>query len=439
MVGNKSMTNTAVHYTEPKAGFAFLCLLLYTVVLFIRPQEWSSGGASFPFPRVMLILAFLGYLVSLKPKPVGHIGTCLILMIIVILLSGLRNGWFGGAVTEAIDFFIYGVLPFLLYAGLANTRNRQLWLFVVMQIASMFMLHHGITQKASPDGIGWTGAGLSQGTRITYVGFFNDPNDLGMFLIMNMPLAIYFAKLSDKLIVKLLFYSICVGLFYGVLLTNSRGALLGSMSLVVLLIYFRYGAIKTFFVGAILAPVAYVLMSMFRTIDSKEESAYGRIEAWYDGVQMFKSRPLLGVGKGGFVEHHHLTAHNSYVLVMAELGTLGYVLWFVAVATGLIMLIRVLQLNEKVKELSEDVKKDVFLAKCLLFSFTGFLTTAFFLSRTYIVFLYIFLGLSFALYLRVLSAHPEVSYGVIQGLWGKLISFAIVSLIGLYFIIIILL
>ena len=58
-------------------------------------------------------------------------------------------------------------------------------------------------------------------------------------------------------------------------------------------------------------------------ISNGDDSAYGRVEAWYEGIQMFKSSPVFGVGKGMFTDFNNLTAHNSYMLVLAELGFVG--------------------------------------------------------------------------------------------------------------------
>jgi O-antigen ligase len=57
------------------------------------------------------------------------------------------------------------------------------------------------------------------------------------------------------------------------------------------------------------------------------ESGEFRLESWAAGFDMIRQAPLLGVGKGMFVQYHFLTAHNSYVLAAAELGLVGYVLW----------------------------------------------------------------------------------------------------------------
>ena len=52
-----------------------------------------------------------------------------------------------------------------------------------------------------------------------------------------------------------------------------------------------------------------------------------RAEAWATGLDMFKHSPIFGVGARLFNEHHFLTAHNSFVLTLAELGLIGMMLF----------------------------------------------------------------------------------------------------------------
>jgi O-antigen ligase len=42
---------------------------------------------------------------------------------------------------------------------------------------------------------------------------------------------------------------------------------------------------------------------------------------------MFHHNPIFGVGPRNFGEHHFLTAHNSYVLTLAEMGLVGMFLF----------------------------------------------------------------------------------------------------------------
>ncbi len=433
-MNNKKMTRELPEKIKRNSNFAFFCLLLYSIALFIRPQDWASSvdGSPTPIARYFLIAAFAGYLIFQEQKIWGYQGWFLFLLLLIIPVSGLRNGWFGGGINEAIDFFIQCLIPYLLYSGLVNTQRKQHWVLIILALASATMLHHGISQTLSPEGIAWSGMQSFRGGRIRFLGFFNDPNDLGMFFVMNIPLLMYLKTLTQSRILKLVFFILTLGLLYGIYLTNSRGALLGAMSLIVTFFYFQYGKIKFFSLSLFFAPIAYYAMSMFRTIDSDESSAAGRVNAWYSGIQMFKSRPLLGVGKGQFVEHHYLTAHNSYVLVMAELGILGYIFWLTSIALSLSMLITIFNLSKEKYKDNPELLLDILFAKCLFFSFVGFMTTAFFLSRSYIIYLYVFIGFVSALYFRVLQSAPEISVVTNPKNMTSLLMIVISSLIGLY-------
>jgi O-antigen ligase len=424
---------------DNSSNIGFFFLIIYTIALFVRPQEWSYNPDPFPIARIFLILSFSFYILAHRPKVMGYQGWLLVAMVLLIPLSGLRNYNFGEGFYQAQNFFIYSIVPFLLFASLASTQKKQNYIFFIMAIACTVMLHHGISQILSPEGIGWSGELLSQGTRITFLGFFNDPNDLGMFFLMNIPIVYYLRSTIKSSLVSFALFVLTIGLVYGIFLTNSRGALVGFMALLVTYFYFRYGKIKTFFMVLVMTPIAFIVMTLFRTIDSQEESANDRISAWYEGIQMFKYRPLFGIGKGQFVEAHGLTAHNSYVLIWAELGTLGYLLWFMTISLTVVMLYKIMSLKTEIYKKQPEIIQDIFLARCLLLSFVGFLTTAFFLSRTYVVFLYVFLGISFALIYRVKKQVNELNEFENGKLLMQLATLGFISLIALYIIITILL
>lgn len=431
------MTRSFPQKDSRHSTLGFIFLLLYSVALFIRPQEWSFTADTLPVARFFLMLAFFFFLVSQKPKMCGYQGLFLIGIALIIPISGLRNYDFMGGVNDSVDFIIYSVIPFLLFSSLLLTEKRQRLFFLVLVVACAIMMHHGISQKMSPEGMGWSGELLSQGTRITYLGFFNDPNDLGMFFLMNIPILFYLKGTSSSFIIKLVAFVMIFLLIYGVYLTNSRGTLVGLMAMIYTYMFFTFGKTKTIIAGAVLAPAAYFAMTLFRAIDSQEQSANDRIQAWYEGVQYFKYRPLFGIGKGEFVQSHGLTAHNSYVLMWAELGTLSYLLWFAAIYLTLFMLFKGFSLKKE--KYSEAIQRDIFLSKCLFFSFMGFLSTAFFLSRTYIVFLYIFLGLGVAVFYRLEKNVDELQTINWKQEVMRAFGLGLLSLIGLYFIIIILL
>lgn len=361
-----------------------------------------------PIARTILIFTFIFYLALQKSKVWGYQAWFILGLTVSTQFSGLRNFAIADGFVQAQSIFIYSLLPVLLYSGYLNTQKKNNYVLLVMAVACIVMLHHGIGQKFSPDGIGWTGEELSQGTRITYIGIFNDPNDLAMYFIMCIPLMFYLMRHTELVLMKVTYFSLIIGLHYGVFLTNSRGGLVGLLTLGLCYFYFQFGKLKTILLTLVTMPAAYLVMSKFRTIDASEDSAQGRIHAWFEGIQMFKYRPITGIGKGEFIEVHARTAHNSYVLILAELGILGYTLWFMSIGLTLLMLHRVFTLDREKYKDNKEVLADMFLAKCLLFSFMGYLSTAFFLSRSYIIFLFVFIGISCALFHRVQKHAPKI-------------------------------
>ena len=103
-------------------------------------------------------------------------------------------------------------------------------------------------------------------------------------------------------------------------------------------------------------------------------------------MQLLRSNPLFGVGYGNFTEHFQLTAHNSFVLCFSELGLIGYFFW-----VGLIVL--VFRELTQAAALSAPDSEEKRWAVLLRLSLLGFLTCAWFLSRTYQPTLYILLAI----------------------------------------------
>jgi hypothetical protein len=104
---------------------------------------------------------------------------------------------------------------------------------------------------------------------------------------------------------------------------------------------------------------------------------------------MFKASPVFGVGQGQFVEHHFLTAHNSFVLTVGELGFIGFFLFTSMVYLTFKSLIGGLM---RLKDIPGTEAADVW-GMALLASFSGILFQSNTLSFAYHSVLWIFLGL----------------------------------------------
>ena len=235
--------------------------------------------------------------------------------------------------------------------------------------------------------------------RARALGYMNDPNDLAQSLVAAMPL-LWAAWAYRRALRNFIFIALpTAALLYGVFLTKSRGALLSVLAITLLFARLHMQRFRrtlpvviTICFGAILVAADF---SGGREFSSEEGSAAGRIEAWGAGLGMLREHPLFGVGYARFVEHHVLTAHNSVVLCFAELGLIGLFLW---IGTIFACIADLNATEAAALETEGDEAEDaVKWARAIRVSLYGFLTAAFFLSRTYIPTLYNLLGLGIAM------------------------------------------
>jgi O-antigen ligase len=135
-----------------------------------------------------------------------------------------------------------------------------------------------------------------------------------------------------------------------------------------------------------------LVSSRMEALDASEESAAGRVDAWYSGLEMFREHPAFGVGPGNFTEYNDLTAHNSFVLVLAETGFIGFVLWLAFVGYGFWMMLTIVRHRGPAggdPAVEAEWAAERQMALTLLLSLCGLFAAAFFLSRSYMVVLYL--------------------------------------------------
>ncbi len=424
-----------------QARTAFFLTLLYLAMVFIRPQEFVSTLQGIPLLPALLAVTLFAWLLS-APKTIDlQQLSALTLLFGFAILSVPLSGWMGGVVPAAVKLVPIYVL-FMLIAGTAVTPGRQrlvMWVFVG---GAAMMAAHGIQQKLT--GVGWTGEVPVAG-RIRYIGIFNDPNDVGLVLVCSLPMAFYLLYFYRALVPRLL-VAITIGvILYGVILTNSRGTTLATAVVAGLYLWRSHGLLRTVLFGIFVIPVILMMSTRIETISASEESAHGRIEAWYEGFQMLKSSPLFGVGFDRFTEHNpsSITAHNSYVLALAELGIFGYTLWFSFLLSCVAMMLYLhpppprpprdweilveqysgkpakgtlqaweaeqgIDLDGSATPVRKISREDTAIADVILFSFVGYATAAFFLSRTYEVVLFVLCAMAAGHYLGVRRRTAEL-------------------------------
>ena len=434
-------------------GRPFFFLLLYIVVLYIRPQEYVPVLMGTPLVPVSLLTATAFWLMAQAKNFEASQHRLMLCLLGAMFVSVLLTGWLTGAI-DVVTEFIPTLLLFYVTATSVDSLKRVRDLSIVLTAVSTVIAIHGSEQFASELGIGWTGAKMIE-ERITYLGFLGDPNDLSMAFLMTLPLTLYVAKVSGSFLVRIACYASAGTVLYAIYLCNSRGSMLGLLAMVVFYAIQRFGWVRSVIVGpALLIPLLLLAPSRVSEISADEDSAAGRIDAWYEGFEMFRSHPLFGVGKGLFTEHHPLTAHNSFVLAIAELGTVGYFFWLAILIVSAVMLARILRAPEPEQRPAPVVVPGTFgaaapappvnadmsmswadlqlAARALAYSLIGSLVTAFFLSRSYVVFLFLLVAMIVAIYQMARARWPSFAPVRATDMTGTLVLMDLGSLVFLW-------
>lgn len=383
-------------------AFAFFLTLLFSFFTLIRPQELFQPLYGLPIIAVLSILSIIVIILSHRPIQLMPQHYLLFCMLPVTAISGLLNGWLGEGVSEGLRYITSCLIPLFIFSVVYTSANRQKKYMWLSLFAAVLFVHNGYVQQNSIDGFGWSGTDYVEAGRIRYLGIFQDPNDTGVFFMMNIPFALYFIKHSN-FFGKLISASFLAAIFYGIYMTNSRGTMLAVIGMTGLYLLLKYGGVKAIISGLIFAPIAIIVASTFRAVSSQEASAMGRLWAWWDGLEMLKSNPVFGIGSNNFMEHHGRVAHNTYIQIAAELGLSGYLLWTTILLLSIAMGFAAVMYskNKLPDDLSEKIKDELSLCTTLFFSLCGFAMTAFFLTRHRFIVFFMVAGLLIASYQRL--------------------------------------
>jgi O-antigen ligase len=160
--------------------------------------------------------------------------------------------------------------------------------------------------------------------RVRYRGDLNDPNEVALTISAGgIALLIGFA-LRNRGGRKLLLYGGVALVAVTVFFTQSRGGLIAALLVPGVFLVRRYGWISLVPAALVAVPV---LLLGGRSGEGADVSTAMRYDAWASGLDMWHHSPLWGVGPRMFTNYFFLTAHNSYVLSLAELGFVGLYLF----------------------------------------------------------------------------------------------------------------
>jgi O-antigen ligase/polysaccharide polymerase Wzy-like membrane protein len=427
--------------------FAVPGILLLIFVEYIRPQEWFLPVlAQMPLLHLATGLVLLGFVVDLRlglsrAEAAPHLRLTILFFLWALITVALRvpEQLPSRASALLVPMAIYGLVAH----GIQSFRMLQVAcaaLLALCVILAALGVHQGLapygchrqavsqgqvvylydgrpcsekardvceTEGAEPgaeyvcERVGLVGTQSDHG-RVRYRGTLQDPNELSLALGIAIPFAFAFFDRRRSL-ARLLLVLATVGMV-GICayFTQSRGGQL--VFLTVLAVYFinRFGVRKGLIVGLLLA----LPLLLYGGRSGGEDSTMERTECWWVALHLLVASPLVGVGHGQFTEHHYLTAHNSYLLVGAEMGLPGLMIW-----TSIMYLAVKIPVQALRAELAPVGRS---WALGLLASICGLAVGVLFLSYAYKDVLWIYVGLTGALYHAMRRHDPRftVTFGM---------------------------
>ncbi len=201
-------------------------------------------------------------------------------------------------------------------------------------------------------------------------------------------------------------------LLYGTFLTHSRGSLVALVAMAVVAARRKIGTLPSVIIAGGLFVAATALSF---TGGRNMESGEGRMVLWAMSVGLFKSNPIFGVGFGHASEYLGHTSHNSIMVCAAELGMFGLYFWAMFLLATMRDTLTFASPDKvaagdpdptdedpwsfsKRMKGKIDQKELIRLGRLLVISFTGFLTTGFFLSRAFVLTFFLLGGMTEVLY-----------------------------------------
>ena len=444
--------------------------------IYVRPQEFYGPLRAIPFlylcfgawlfgmfldlkignlkwrrtPQLVPVLAFFCWaaLTVLVRDPAHAVKMIMGLLICVALYLGIANAVQTFRALHVVAGAVLAVVLFVCAVGTEQGFARKGCVAIDESIP-------GDTASGAPDGrpcetaracyegdaepeaeymcerIGLFGTtSVGQG-RVRYRGVLQDPNELALAGGVGLPLAFAVGRRRSSwrrgtlIALALALVGSCA------VLTGSRGGQL--VFLAVLGVFFakRFGIVGLALGGLVSLPL---LLLGGRQGEEAASSTLERVDCWAEAISMWRSHPLLGVGLGRFGEFHYMTAHNSYLLSLAELGLPGMFLFTTILWLSAKIPIRVLQVfPERYAE-----RDGTLLARrwsmALLAAFAGLAVGIFFLSFSYHYVLWIYFGLAGGLFAAVRQHAP--AFNVKFGLWDLALvvaaDFGIILTVYLY-------
>jgi putative inorganic carbon (HCO3(-)) transporter len=336
---------------EDRRDWAYLGLMIFTGMLFFRPQDLVTSLRILPMAEIAALFA-LGSLVASRlgrglplSKTTPELLAVLAFALCILGLAPF-SVWMGGSIHTFTDLYAKVVLIFALMVNTLTSPRRIeqfTWLIV---IASGYIAGRTVLDYAR--GINLIENGRVQGA---VGGMFKNPNDLALNMVAVLPLAAAFIFRPITPVRRAVAALAAVLMLFAVVATQSRA---GTVGLVAMVLVLAANIVKRkpglVFAAALAGMLVLPLLpssywERIASITDKNLDQTGSREArsrlLRESYDAFLAHPLTGVGAGQFKNYNPdgreeawRESHNVVLQVAAELGIGGLMIFGFLLARG---------------------------------------------------------------------------------------------------------
>jgi O-antigen ligase len=385
-----------------------------TIFYVWRIQEIFPVFATLQLPKLVSVAVPILYVLDRDRRRslarLRHPVSVAVAVILVMVVASIPTSLYPAMSFQFLvqDFSKTLLLAALLTASVRSFVDVERFAWHLVLGASLFA---AVLMALGSDEYGARLGGVSfyPGARTSY-----DPNDVGLFAVCTLPVAVYFIQCGARKSVRVLAACAAAFLIYIVVQTASRGAFLSLAAVAGFgLLRFRSIPAGRRMGMTVLAVVALVsisgdtywqrVASILRPSEDYNWSGkdeVGRLEVWKRGIGYMADRPVLGVGarvyeqaegtlspqgRSGARGWKWSTAHNSFLQIGVELGVAGLAAFVAMFGLAYLAMQRIARAGATHSERT--------LAEAFSGMLVGYVVAGFFLSQAYSTYLYFTMGM----------------------------------------------
>ncbi|MBR3791696.1 MAG: O-antigen ligase family protein [Clostridia bacterium] len=297
----------------------------------------------------IVLLTTVSYYIGLmlgreKSYKVSQSGAFIIGFLAVAFFSSVTSFNISKSVQSFALYFVFALSYFLIVNNI-KTKNQWYNLVVVSVLAGLLVGLYGVYQNffVTATDTSWIDEDMFTGIKTRVYSTFDNPNVLGQYLVMSIPVAFALMWSERKIWAKTFYLGVTAVMGACLIFTWSRAAWIGIILAIGFYMVMKDRRWSALLVVALLIMPFVLPESILSRITSlgnmKDSSTAYRFSVWLSSLRMAGDYWLSGIGLGagafervyqkyalngaGFALH----AHNFYIQLVVEMGILGIVLF----------------------------------------------------------------------------------------------------------------